>query len=216
MSAAGAVTIGLLLAAGRGRRMGGGKQLLDWPTSTGPIPMVAAACDVIAPLCERVYVTVGHDAEAVRDALGRRQSAVPLSFVEVDPDAPMFSAIRAGLRAIRDDRVRVARVVLHPGDQPVFRSTTSTLLDQTSQDNPDRAVMPEYKGKGGHPAIIPASMIDDIIAYDGDGGLRCYWERNADHVLRVPVDDSFVISDIDVPEAYARVRAATKRDQPPI
>lgn len=216
MTAAGAATVGLLLAAGRGRRMGGGKQLRDWPTPQGPTPLVVAACNVIAPICDHVFVTVGHEATAVQDVLHAGLAASLLSFVRVDPDAPMFDAIVAALRVIRDGPETPARVILHPGDQPLIAPATRLLLDRTSRDNPDRAVMPEHNGAGGHPAIIPAAFIDRIIDYDGDGGLRRFWERNADHVLRVPVDDPFVTSDIDVPEAYARLRAAAERDQPPI
>src|SRR5688500_17375365 len=101
--------IGVILAAGRGRRMGRTKQLIEWPAADGPKSLVAAAYDAIRPICDDMVVVFGHDAEAVAAALAGR------SFVRAssDPDAPMFESICAGLRAAQSID-RAAAVVLQP------------------------------------------------------------------------------------------------------
>src|SRR4051795_10873627 len=115
--------IGVIVAAGRGGRMGGKKQLVPWHTPAGDKPLVAAAYDSIAPICEQMVVVVGHEADAVAAALGER----PFERALGDADKPMFESIRTGLRAVRrlDQK---AYVVLQPGDHPQVRAETLELL----------------------------------------------------------------------------------------
>src|SRR5215212_4911325 len=86
--------VGVILAAGRGGRMGGKKQLTPWPTAAGTIPLVAASYDAIRPICDEMVVVLGHAANEIAVALGAR----PFHRAESDPHAPMFESIRAGLR----------------------------------------------------------------------------------------------------------------------
>src|SRR4051794_5211915 len=87
--------IGVILAAGRGQRMGGTKQLVIWRGPDGPKPLVAAAYDAIRPICHEMVLVVGHEADAVAAALGQRE----FYRVEADPNFPMFESIRAAMRA---------------------------------------------------------------------------------------------------------------------
>src|SRR6185436_13431162 len=90
--------IGVLLAAGRGGRMGGTKQLTLWRSADGPKPLICAAYDAIRSICDEMIVVLGHEAEAVAAALGNRQFHRAAS----SADRPMFESIRAGLRAARE------------------------------------------------------------------------------------------------------------------
>ncbi len=189
--------IGVLLAAGRSRRMGRTKQLLPWPTPSGAKPLVAAAFDAIAPACQTMIVVLGHEAEAVAAALApRRFEAVP-----ADADAPMYESIRAGLGAARRLDAR-ASALLHPADHPqVDPATLRTVID-TAARNPGRAIMPVYGGAGGHPVLIPADLIDHLLAFAGEGGLRRYWQDHPDDCIRLAVDDPFVVRDLDTPDDW--------------
>jgi molybdenum cofactor cytidylyltransferase len=195
--------IGVLLAAGRGSRMGGTKQLLPWPPD-GSTPLVAAAFDAIVGVCTRMIVVVGHEADAVRSALA------PRSFVDVqsDPDADMIESVRAGLRAAADDTVPV---LLHPGDHPEVAPATLETILAAHRREPECVIMPEHEGRGGHPVLIPFVHIPAILTDDGPGGLREHWRRHPDLCRRVPVDDAGVIHAVNRPEDYA-VRHA---DRPP-
>lgn len=198
--------IGVLLAAGRGRRMGPGtiKQLLPWPGPDDPErTMIGAAFDAIAPACEKVLVVLGHEAEAVRAGLGAREFG---SVAGVDPDAPMYESVRAGLVAAR----KIARgrpVLLQPADQPEVAPTTLEAIRSAAAATPGRAVMPEVAGRGGHPVWIPAAMLDELIGLDGAGGLKAYWRAHPERCVRVPVDDAACVRDVDTPEGYGAARA---------
>ena len=55
--------IGVILAAGRGGRMGGQKQLTPWQSADGEKPLVAAAYDAIRPICDDMVVVLGHEVD---------------------------------------------------------------------------------------------------------------------------------------------------------
>src|SRR5690349_897446 len=101
------VIVGVLLAAGRSRRMGESKQLLPWHGGT----IVSAAFDAIVPFCDRMVVVLGHQAPLVSQALSPRRFDV----VSTYPDAEMMVSIRAGL-ATAAKTPQAVGVLLHPAD----------------------------------------------------------------------------------------------------
>jgi len=184
--------IGVLLAAGRGRRLGGGKQFYPWPTAEGEKPLVAAAYDAIAPVCRSMIVVLGHRAEEVAAVLGERE----FHAVQSDPDAPMFESVHVGLQAALD-LDSASAVLLQPGDHPEVHPSTLQEILAAAESNPDRAVIPEYTGRGGHPALIPARVARQILRADCPAGLGQHWTDHAQLCLRLPVDDESVVRDVD-------------------
>jgi molybdenum cofactor cytidylyltransferase len=185
---------GVLLAAGRGSRMGRTKQLVPWPMVQGDVPLVAAAFDAIRPICDAMVVVLGHEAEVVASALDKRWFHRAMS----DPAAPMFESIRAGLRAVQDIDSE-ATVILHPGDHPQVAPQTLAELAAWSIQRPGLAIIPQYAGQGGHPVFIPAQVCQILIDADCPGGLGQFWADNPQLCARAPVNDPGVTRDIDTP-----------------
>lgn len=185
--------VGVLLAAGRGRRLGGSKQLLIWPP-TGKL-LVASAFDAISPACSRMLVVLGHEPRAVETALRPRRFETVLS----DPDGPMFESVRAGLRAASLLQ-GISWIILQPADHPGVGAVTLQRLVQEATARPGLAVIPEYAGKGGHPAVIPVLLVPEILAYTGPGGLREFWRSHPNRRVRLDVDDPSVVRDVDTPD----------------
>jgi molybdenum cofactor cytidylyltransferase len=195
---------GLVLAAGRSRRMGTLKQTLPWPA--WPSTVISSSFDAIQPWCQKMVLVVGADAQSVTAALGTRE----FIRVDADSDAPMFDSIRAGLRAIIDQTrtpIPGDAVLLQPGDHPgVARATIDGML-MAFAAAPSRAVMPQYRGSGGHPVLVPRSLIAPILAFDGDGGLRQFWLDHPGLCIRMAVDDRLCVHDVDTPgDYYGRAR----------
>ncbi len=196
--------------------MGTLKQTLPWPQVASPSEtvdqsratttstIISSAFDAIAPFCDRVFVVVGRDAEAVLGALSERS----FTRVDVDSDDEMFASIRAGLSAIvtseRQRSTPFDAILLQPGDHPGVARTTVQSLFASLEREPTRAVMPEHGGKGGHPALLPRSLIDQILAYTGAGGLRRFWIDHPGWRVRVTVDDPQCVIDLDTPVAYSQ------------
>jgi len=186
--------IGVILAAGRGGRMGGKKQLTPWQSADGEKPLIAAAYDAIRPICDEMVIVLGHESAAVTVALGERSFHRTLS----DPDDPMFESIRAGLKAARRVDPRAA-VVLQPGDHPDVSPKTLELLKATAETRPMRAIIPQLGDHGGHPVIIPADLVAQLTQTECPDGLGQFWLDHPQLCARVPVDDPGVVRDIDTP-----------------
>jgi molybdenum cofactor cytidylyltransferase len=174
--------------------MGGLKQLKTWRSAGGEKPLLAAAYDAIQPICNEMVVVLGHEAEVVAAALGDRTFQPALS----TPDRPMFESILAGLRKA-GSLDAAANVVLQPGDHPeVARATLATLVEQL-QLRPGQAIIPEYAGRGGHPALIPPNVVRLIVESECPHGLAQFWSEHPEMCHRVPVDDPSMLLDIDTP-----------------
>ena len=219
---------GLVLAAGRSRRMGALKQTLPWPVQhqdarpSRLTTVIAASFDTIAPFCERMFVVLGADAAGVASALEGRT----FTCVHSDSDRPMLDSICAGLRAIidepGDDRQPLDGVLVQPCDHPMAaKRTIETLLAVHSRE-PRLALMPEYNGKGGHPALIPMAVAHRILQWarcdgspataPGKGGLRQFWIEHPECHRRLPMDDPSCVVDLDSPEAYQAAISGRQTD----
>lgn len=190
--------VGVILAAGRSRRMGRPKQTLPWPPGSllaGTV--VASAFDAIARYCERMIVVVGSDRCDVAGALEPRR----FDLVAVDSGAEMFRSICAAIEFALAHASQPKAILLQPADHPGVEPSTIEQLVQNWQST-DLAVMPEYRGRGGHPVLIPGSLLQSVLRHPGEGGLRQFWERNKHLRRRIAVDDSSCIRDVDTPADY--------------
>lgn len=208
-------TAGILLAAGRGRRMGCLKQLLPWRDST----VVASAFDGLAKYCGGngmmvVVVVVDDNREVIAQALGGRLFHSVVS----DSDAEQFCSILAGLREILKME-RMARVWVHPADHPMVPALVAEgSLRKSIEIGNARALIPTYGGRGGHPVLIPRRVADAIVAWSAEGdsgelgrreGLRSFWAERGEMVERVAFDESpEIVIDLDTEADYQEAKRA--------
>lgn len=180
---------GVLVAAGRGRRLGGMKQLHE----VNGQPLIAAAHDSIMPACADIVVVLGHEHERVTAALRPRDVDIVLA----DPDAPMLDSIRAGvMRALELAPGR--SILLQPGDHPDVQAETLTKLTEVASTNPLRVIVPEFAGRGGHPIVLPPSLVEELLGEHPDG-LRGALHDAPHLMVRVPVDDPGVQRNVNEP-----------------
>lgn len=190
--------------------MGTSKALLPWPPSDSGVvshpsrttagTVIATSFDILAPHCECMFVVVGSNATAtaIAGVMDTRRYTAVLS----DPDAQMLESVRAGLRVAFGSRDVQAALVL-PVDHPRVQATTVTAILEAWTQIPNRAVMPEFHGKGGHPVVIPKPLWPSIEAFHADGGLRAFWHTHPETCVRLIVDDHDCVQDFDTPADYA-------------
>jgi molybdenum cofactor cytidylyltransferase len=90
-------------------------------------------------------------------------------------------------------------VLLHLGDHPAVGRRTIERLLRAAAANPDRAVLPESRGRGGHPVLIPPRVAALILAHPLERGLREYWLGHPEHCVRLEVTDPGILLDLDRP-----------------
>lgn len=186
----------IVLAAGRSTRMGVQKLLLPFGRHTvigRIVDEVAGSSDV-----DRVVVVTGADAEAVTDALDGRD----VQFVHnPEPHAEMLSSVRCGLAELPGDCEAVLIVL---GDQPSVQSHWVAQLVEAFRTRRRGIVVPVYEGHRGHPMLIAARYRPEILTAHDDAGLRGLLDTHDDDVLRLPIQTSAVLEDMDYPADYLR------------
>jgi molybdenum cofactor cytidylyltransferase len=173
--------------------MGGNKQFHLVETPEGQKPLVVAAFDTIAYACDCVFVVLGHRADEVAAILAPRQ----FETVVADADVPMIDSIKAGLSRIATRSGDSSAILLQLGDHPALESGTLDKLLAVAQQHPDKAIMPIYRGNGGHPVLIPSAIARIILDSPCPDGLRQFWLDHPDLCTRLEVDDSSVVRNIN-------------------
>lgn len=183
----------LLLAAGQGRRFGGGKLT----TSVAGIALVRrAALALQRTSVDRVLVVTGHDAEGVRDAL----AGLPVSLVHVPSFGEgMGASLREGVRALP---AGTTHVLVALGDQPgaAHAQVVEPVLE-LARAGVAPIVSARYRDGSGPPVAFSSTIFPELLELRGDGGARAVVEsdparvRHAEVDLQTPVD---VDTDADV------------------
>lgn len=187
---------GVILAAGRSRRMGTPKLLL-------PIrgqPLIARIVEELgrAPL-ERLWVVVGQDGRHIREALAGRN----VQFVtNPDPEGDMLSSVRCGVRALPDPWDAVLVV---PADHPTLSSGVVSSLLRAFVAARGGIVVPSCCGRPGHPILAARRYREEILERHDATGLRGLLQAHPTEIAKVEVDDAGVLEDMDWPEDYARI-----------
>ncbi|CAD5108149.1 molybdenum cofactor guanylyltransferase MobA [Zestomonas carbonaria] len=135
----------LLLAGGRGQRVGGAdKGLLEWRGQ----PLIAHLHALVRPLTDDLIISCNRNAE--------RYAAYADRLVQDDsPDFPgPLTGIRAGLATARHDHLLVL-----PCDAPLIDAALLEQLRRRSAERPDQAVM-VHQGEYWQPLIclLPKSL----------------------------------------------------------
>ena len=193
----------IVLAAGEGRRLGGGKLTLPYGGTT-IIGAVVSALESSA--VTRIVAVVGRYAEQIQSAL---QSVESVSFVvNPRPQDGMLGSIKRGVESIPDD---VDGFLIVLGDQPeVPRETIDALISAANES--DRLMfIPMADGRRGHPVLFRYTVRDSILALSDNVRLNTWRDDNPELVQLVPVESTAVLEDIDTPEDYreAILRAPT-------
>ena len=184
--------VGVLLAAGRGERFGGGKLLVPLPA--GPNAGVAlgvAACRNLGAAVDRVIAVVRPGDPALVASFAREGAHV---VVAANADGGMGASLAAGIAAASG----ADGFVVALGDMPWVAPATIRAVVEALRSGASIAA-PRYHGRRGHPVGFAAAHRAELVALAGDQGARAIVEANASSVTFVDVDDTGVLADVDVP-----------------
>ncbi|HWE75881.1 MAG TPA: molybdopterin-binding/glycosyltransferase family 2 protein [Stellaceae bacterium] len=192
---------GIILAAGRSSRMGAMNKLLI-PIEGKPMVRRAAEAVLAAQLAPVVVVT-GHQQELVEEAL----KGLPVIFLNnKDFAAGMSTSLRVGLDALpaQSDGALVAL-----GDMPLITAAEIGQLVNAFNPVEGRAiVVPTRRGKRGNPVLWARRFFDEMTAAGGDIGARHLFDTYPEAIVEVEMAGDAVLTDIDTPQALARLAAA--------
>jgi len=171
--------IGLVLAAGGGRRMGEPKLLLPYRGR----PLLAWTVELVGrlPLSARILI-LGAQAQAVRE----RMPLAGWSLVE-NPRWPegMGTSLAAGVAASPQ-----GGWLVFLGDMPhVPEEACRAVLERASTE----PVAPRYGEVRGFPVFLPTHLRSELLSLKGDKGARDLLGS----CITIPWDDPGVVHDVD-------------------
>lgn len=187
---------GIVLAAGRSRRMGRPKALLPLDDES----FLERAIRVLRDGgCRAVIVVVsGEDEEVVR----RAEQAGAKVVVNRAPGAEQADSLRAALAEVEEE---AAAAAVLPVDHPLVQPHTVERLLAAFREHAAPIVRPTYRGVPGHPGIFARRLFRELADPELPRGAHSVIEAHADEVVDVPVHDPGVVADIDTPDDYRRL-----------
>ena len=186
----------LVLAAGAGRRLGGvAKALLPAPGGETFLAAVTRAARAGGARGGLVVVGPPHGAAVEEEA---RRLGLEVAHND-DPDRGMASSVALGFQAARARAGAARAALLWPVDHA--RVAAATVARLVAAAAADRAVVPTWSGRGGHPAAIGRLLWDELAGCDRlPEGARSVLRAAPDRVRRIQVEDPAVVADVDRPD----------------
>jgi molybdenum cofactor cytidylyltransferase len=185
-------SIGILLAAGSGKRFGGDKLLARLATGD----LAGEAVGVAA--CRHLLAAVGHVIAVVRPddaALAAALGAAGARIVRcADAADGMGASLACGVAA----SMTAGRWIVALADMPWIRPATIAEV-RAALVAGARIAAPQFRGQRGHPVGFSADYRDQLAALTGDEGARAVIAAHAEDLTLLPVDDPGVVRDIDTP-----------------
>jgi molybdenum cofactor cytidylyltransferase len=197
MSVATAGTVGILLAAGRGRRFdaSGAQNKLLQALPGGDLVVLASARHMLAVL-PRVIAVVRPGGDQVASALHFLGCEV---VVAQDADSGMASSLVYAIGSTQD----ATGWIIALGDMPHVASATIAALQAKLADGAD-IVVPTFQQKRGNPVGFGRRHLPLLLALQGDQGARSILQQHP--VTEVDVTDSGILQDIDTHADLASVQ----------
>ena len=191
----------ILLAAGESSRMGQPKALLPWRGRTLLEHQVSALREGGA---DRVVVVLGHRADDLRPLLEGKDG---VSWT-LNPDylQGKTTSIKAGLSVLDCPTLDV--ILLLNVDQPRDAADVARVLE-VHRAHGYAVTVPEYRGKGGHPIALSATLLPELLEIDeATQGIKAVVRRRPESVQRLPLDNPGILLDLNTPEQYQAAVAA--------
>ncbi len=180
----------IILAAGAGRRFGGGKLRAPWGEAT---VLDAVLIGVLAAPVRRVVLVTGAD-----PSLGAGRADL-LRVQAEDWDNGMAASLRAGIGALPADSLGA---FLFLGDMPRVPRCAPAALAQALRAGA-QAAAPVFDGQRGHPVLVCAALYPALMRLSGDEGARSVLTGLGDQLALVVAPDDGVLFDVDRPEDLA-------------
>jgi molybdenum cofactor cytidylyltransferase len=196
---------GLILAAGESTRMGTDKALLPWPptgvgATQGRETFLSASIHALLEFCDLVLVVAGTNQSRLEPAIYASNASLVRNPA---PERGQFSSLQVGLQQVLN-RGRDAAIITLV-DRPPVQAATLEKLRQAFLAAPGHiwAVVPDYKGRHGHPYIAGRELIHCFLEAPVTRTAREIEHQYQAHIDYIPVDDPFTVLNVDTPEDYS-------------
>ena len=192
---------GILLSAGESTRMGKLKPLLTIGDRTVIETLLE---EYLSSSLSEVVLVLGYRANDIEKVIKKNDKLRLV--VNKDYKKEMFSSIQTGLKNIKDAEA----VLIGLADCLLIDRNIINKMIRNYQNG--HILIPTFKGRKGHPIIIPFSLKDEILAASPEETtLRDILHRHTDMYQFIEMNDDKILFDMDTKEDYERAKALWKR-----
>lgn len=183
----------VIAAAGLSSRMGDFKPLL-------PFGEAGMAHHLVSVLKEAgvfpIVMITGYRAEELEASL----CDFDITFIrnQYYASTEMLDSVKLGLKALQKS---CCEVLVMPVDVPAV--TPDTIRQLIAAKSP--VVRTKCGSKRGHPVKLDAEMIEAVLSYEGEQGLKGFLKNREDQILDVELSDEGSFLDADTQEEYSRL-----------
>lgn len=193
----------VLLTGGKSERMGQPKGLLF---NKEEYWLETQLKSIASSGGKEVYIALGFHTVAYCEALPWLTSALqaPITYMHLNiravenlyPERGSFSSLQTVLSQIEEPKT----ILLCPIDVPIPKDETLELLLEKQQT----IVIPNYKGKNGHPIVMTASFWKPLLQLDPSNSRLDYLIKTCPSAMIgiVPVENPEVILNLNTPEDW--------------
>jgi CTP:molybdopterin cytidylyltransferase MocA len=192
------VIAGIVPAAGRSRRMGADKALLD----IGGRPMLLGVIDALMQAGIGDVTLVLNSATLAR--LGEMPCPAVRHAINDDATSEMIDSVRVGLRAAGS--AGPSGYLVCPCDAAGIRASDVRRCVEAFLEAPDRIVVATYAGRRGHPMLFPVALAGAVQSAECDGGLNHLLRNRPQIVQEVPCESPGTVANVNTPADYERLR----------
>lgn len=178
---------GIVLAGGKSTRAKTNKMLLNIKGK----PLIFHTIDSLKNHIDHIIVVTGRYDQEIREALKDRND-IEIIYNPIY-ELGMFTSVKQGVRATTND------FFIIPGDFPFISSNTFSQLSKGKK----LIRVPTYLNEDGHPIFISQLLKEALLHESDNSNLRIF--KSKYDVERIPVDDPFILTDIDTIEDYKNV-----------
>ena len=184
-----------LLAAGAGKRFGGGKLLYEIDGE----PMIYHALSLYAPLAFSARVCVTRD-----EAQSIRQQAADSGFIVAinpDPERGVGTSVSIATAALLQQEPDLDGILYAVSDQPYLTLESVEKLIAAFAANPERIASLGFGENRGNPAIFPKDLFDELMVLKEDVGGGVIIRRHSERLMLVEAGSARELADVDTREA---------------
>ncbi len=150
-----------------------------------------------------IVVVVGHQSELLIPLI----EVMHLKWVlNSNYQLGMFSSVQTGAAAIAPTSTAFFTM---PVDVPLVKPETIQHLVKAFDLQEMDVLYPSFEGNKGHPPLISAHLIPELLSSKDEGGLKVFLQQQAKPAY-LNVSDPGILVDIDTQESYERLIQSIK------